>query len=78
MELDPRALCGVALELSFRAVRSDGSVRHVTHGAFGWVLSSHSGERLAYWMGPPIGQRLMRLLSLSMFLIRLKRVLEYA
>lgn len=77
MELDPRALC-VALESGFRAV-SDGSVRQVTDGAFGWVLSSRSGERLAYGMGPASGRKLTSyraeaygLLSLCRFLLRLR------
>ncbi len=77
MELDPRALC-VALESGFRAV-SDGSVRQVTHGAFGWVLSSRDGTRLAYGMGSASGRKqpsyraeAYGLLSLSRFLIRLR------
>jgi hypothetical protein len=77
MELDPCALC-VALESGFRAV-SDGSVRRVTHGAFGWALSSGSGTRLAYGMGPASGHKptsyraeAYGLLSLLRFLIRLR------
>jgi ribonuclease HI len=68
----------VALESTFRAV-SDGSVRHHTHGAFGLVLSSSTGERLAYGMGPASGQKptsyraeAYGLLSLMRFLIRVK------
>jgi ribonuclease HI len=62
----------------FRAV-SDGSVRHHTHGAFGWVLSSSTGERLAYGMGPASGRKptsyraeAYGLLSLMQFLSRVK------
>ena len=58
---------------------SDGSVRHVTHGAFGWALSSGSGTRLAYGMGPASGRKptsyraeAYGLLSLLRFLIRLR------
>lgn len=54
LELDPRAIC-VALESTFRAV-SDGSVRYNKHGAFGWVLSSSSRERMAYGRGPASGR----------------------
>ena len=54
METDPRDLC-FALESSFRAV-SDGSVRQNAYSSFGWVLSSRSGDRLAYGMGPASGR----------------------
>jgi hypothetical protein len=47
---------GVALEHGLRAV-SDGSAWFTTHGSFGWILSSDTGERLAVGMGPASGSK---------------------
>jgi hypothetical protein len=76
LELDPRAIC-VALESSFRAV-SDGSVRYHEEGAYGWALSSRSGERVAYGRGPASGRvptsyraEAYGMLSLLRFLVRI-------
>ena len=45
---------GVAISHGLCAV-SDGSVWNETNGAFGWVLSTDQGERVAKGMGPARG-----------------------
>jgi hypothetical protein len=51
--LDPYSI-SVALSQGVRVV-SDGSEKHGTHGAFGWMLSDDRGERMATGMGPARG-----------------------
>ena len=72
---EPDAVCEV-LSSGFRAA-SDGSVRLMTQGSFGWVLSTEHGHRVATGMGPARGPRpaLYRaegygLLNILRFLIR--------
>ncbi len=49
----------ISLELSFQFMAgSDGSERYGTHGAFGWMVSNLSGERIASGMGPSRGYRM--------------------
>ncbi len=57
---------------------SDGSEKYGTDGAFGWMISNDSGERVAAGMGPSRGWRMdsyraeySGMLSLLRFLIRL-------
>jgi hypothetical protein len=78
MELtaDPYTVCH-DLSFGIRSV-SNGSVKHEEQGAFGWVLSSDRGDRLAFGAGPVRGQRPtsfraegVGLLSLLRFLIRI-------
>ena len=54
LSIDPCALC-FELESTLKGV-SDGSVRYHKQGAFGWVLSSGSGERVAFGMEPASGR----------------------
>ena len=65
------------LSTSF-AAGSDGSEKYGTDGAFGWMISNDSGERVASGMGPSRGWRMdsyraecSGMLSLLRFLIRL-------
>jgi hypothetical protein len=65
------------LGMSF-AAGSDGSEKHGTDGAFGWMISNTSGGRAAAGMGPSRGWRMdsyraecSGMLSLLRFLIRL-------
>ena len=60
------------------AAGSDGSEKYGTDGAFGWMISNDSGERVAAGMGPSRGWRMdsyraecSGMLSLLRFLIRL-------
>jgi hypothetical protein len=76
MHVDPNALC-VALSHGLRAA-SDGSVRFLTQGAFGWALSTDQGIQAATGMGPARGPRPSSyraegygLLSILRFLIRI-------
>lgn len=73
---DPYSVC-TALSQGFRSV-SDGSVRYLTQGAFGWSLCSSGGERVASGMGPARGPRptsyraeAVGLLSILRLLVRL-------
>ena len=50
LNLDPRYTC-FELHQYFYA-GTDGSVKHNTEGAFGWVVATPEGERLAKGMGP--------------------------
>jgi hypothetical protein len=75
LHVNPNALCE-ALSSGFRAA-SDGSVRLMTQGSFGWVLSTDNGHQLATGMGPARGPRPASyraegygLLSILQFLIR--------
>lgn len=59
---------------------SDGSVRHGNQGAFGWIISTASGERIVYGQGPARGYRLTSyraegygILSILRFLIQLQQ-----
>ena len=77
LNADPHALC-LALSHGLRAA-SDGSVRFLTQGAFGWVLTTDQGVQAATGMGPARGPRPSSyraegygLLSILRFLIRLK------
>ena len=74
--VDPNALC-VALSQGLRAA-SDGSVRFLTQGAFGWALSTDQGIQAATGMGPARGPHPSSyrakgygLLSILRFLIRI-------
>ena len=76
MHVDPNALCE-ALSHGLRAA-SDGSVRFLTQGSFGWVLSTDQGVQAATGMGPARGPRPSSyrsegygLLSILRFLIRI-------
>ena len=76
MHVDPNALC-YALSNGLRAA-SDGSVRFLTQGAFGWALSTAQGIQAATGMGPARGPRPSSyraegygLLSILRFLIRI-------
>ena len=68
----------ISLELCFQFMAgSDGSERYDTHGAFGWMVSNLSGERIASGMGPSRGYRMdsyraesSGMLSFLRFLIR--------
>jgi hypothetical protein len=76
MHVDPNALCE-ALSHGFRAA-SDGSVRFMTQGAFGWVPSTDHGVQAATGMGPARGPRpssyrseAYGVLSILRFLVRI-------
>jgi hypothetical protein len=56
MAEDPYSVCNALLVPGLCAV-SDGSVRYISQGSFGWVLSASDGERLATGMGPARGPR---------------------
>ena len=75
LHVNPNALCE-ALSSGFRAA-SDGPVRLMTQGSFGWVLSTDNGHQVATGMGPARGPRPASyraegygLLSILRFLIR--------
>ncbi len=55
MHADPNATCE-ALSYGLRAA-SDGSVRFLTQGSFGWTLSTDHGIQAATGMGPARGPR---------------------
>jgi hypothetical protein len=55
MHTDPNATCE-ALSHGLRAA-SDGSVRFLTQGSFGWTLSTDQGIQAATSMGPARGPR---------------------
>ena len=76
LALDP-AYVSFDLQLYFYA-GTDGSVKHDTRGAFGWMLSNTEGERVAWAKGPARGAQMdsyraecTGMLSLLRFLIRL-------
>jgi exonuclease III len=76
LNVDPNAICA-ALSHGLRAA-SDGSVRFLTQGAFGWALSTDQGIQAATGMGPARGPRPSSyraegygLLSILRFLIRI-------
>ena len=76
MHVDPNAICE-ALSHGLRAA-SDGSVRFLTQGAYGWVLCTDQGVQAATGMGPARGPRpssyraeAYGLLSILRFLIRI-------
>jgi hypothetical protein len=73
---DAFTICDV-LQTAFLA-GSDGSEKFGTDGAFGWMISSESGERAAAGMGPSRGWRMdsyraecSGMLSILRFLLRL-------
>ena len=76
----------ISLELSFQFMAgSDGSERYGTHGAFGWMVSNLSGERIASGMGPSRGYRMdsyraesSGMLSFLRFLIRMAEFTQQA
>jgi hypothetical protein len=75
---DPYAVCH-DLSYGLRGA-SDGSVKHEEHGAYGWVLSTDRGDRLAFGKGPVRGYHPtsfraegVGLLSLLRFLIRIAK-----
>ena len=55
LHVDPNAVCE-ALSRGLRAA-SDGSVRFLSQGAFGWALSTAQGLQAATGMGPARGPR---------------------
>lgn len=76
MQADPTDVCK-SLSHGLRPA-SDGSVRFMTQGAFGWALSTDQGVQAATGMGPARGPQpssyrseAYGLLSLLRFLVRL-------
>ena len=76
LDLDPFSIC-LDANRRFRAV-SDGSVLSTGQTSYGWILSTHSGDRVAEGMGPARGLRVHSyraeacgILSFLRFLIRI-------
>jgi hypothetical protein len=53
---DAFTTCAKMRKNGFHAA-GDGSVQHEHHGAFGWIISTREGERLARANGPVRGYR---------------------